>query len=507
MPPVFTIMNHGTDSHRTRDDGEIVTIFGDHLWALWDDGRGRGHNEYRNYLICDGPGSTPNGDVKNPMPGHFDPQTLDKKPRKMITTSSSLSSVLHPHPTKLGLMKGTGWEDNVDHAMAVLWDLQQQGEFPATINMLGWSRGAVTCFRMANEIQSRFAYLNPRINIFAIDPVAGLSNKGYEINSVIPACVDNLIITLANNERRFGFEPQDLDRIRFAGRTNYIFLPFPGKHNTQVRGHVGQEDVDYGIRDLSNYDDIMTLPAQIVWSLAYTFLSGHGTLFHQKRIRYMKRERRELEDFSESSMKTRTPEQYLALYERLRYYTPLYEKYLTTHVTSDKLKGGGVKQRRYTKRHNIGRYVRHPYFFVNEHHRWCYRQVHGPTFENQLGDPRQLDPRNHFGGGLRLEIPCRPCEIEIQDGQWNALFPRLRPKRSGRHGWIRNVIVSSYQGRAEGRGKIRELTRGDVLPMEYATLPPPPPRRLPPPPRRVINGLPVIPSRPSGPPGRRPRHR
>ena len=47
MAEAFTIFNHGTGSHRSRTDGEIVAEFGKSAVGA----------EYRDFLITDGPGS------------------------------------------------------------------------------------------------------------------------------------------------------------------------------------------------------------------------------------------------------------------------------------------------------------------------------------------------------------------------------------------------------------------------------------------------------------------
>jgi hypothetical protein len=74
MPNTFTLFCHGTGSHRTRSDKEIITEFGKQAAGL----------EYRDYLILDGPGSAggEGGAVENPetdrLPGTFDPYTRNK---------------------------------------------------------------------------------------------------------------------------------------------------------------------------------------------------------------------------------------------------------------------------------------------------------------------------------------------------------------------------------------------------------------------------------------------
>ena len=68
---------------------------------------------------------------------------------------------------------GFGVEDNARHAIVTIANLDT---LPQTINMIGWSRGAVTALVIANLLfdpsttEGLFRQVN--VNIFAIDPVA-----------------------------------------------------------------------------------------------------------------------------------------------------------------------------------------------------------------------------------------------------------------------------------------------------------------------------------------------
>ena len=189
--PVFTVFNHGTASHRSRTDGEIIAEFG----------RAAQGKEYVDFLITDGPGATakegaaPN--EKAPMAGTFDPYTKNKVEKSSAElqkagfkvgfgvkhglpgANPSYMSMNKPlKPT--GLITGKGWDDNVIHAMAAISELNP---LPTRINMIGWSRGAVTCTKMAYKLAELYPQIE--VNIFAIDPVAGMGNKGDEDASAL----------------------------------------------------------------------------------------------------------------------------------------------------------------------------------------------------------------------------------------------------------------------------------------------------------------------------------
>ncbi len=269
MPQVFTLFCHGTGSHRTRTDREIVTEFGKVATG----------QEYTDYLILDGPGSAggQGGAVKNPtenpLPGTFDPYTRDKqlKSRHALGDAGFTGKSLK-NPKFMNLKKatnagggawGTGWDDNVIHAIAAISELDP---LPQRVNMIGWSRGAVTCTKAAFKLHN--VYPQIAVNIFAIDPVAGPGNKGRHLFDKkedtwnIRENVRNYIVTLAEDERRKIMMPQDMKRVTISKMTNAVFLPFPGVHNTAVALRASEGEV-----------------AQVVWRLAYAFLTHFGTRF------------------------------------------------------------------------------------------------------------------------------------------------------------------------------------------------------------------------------------
>ena len=214
MPGVFTIFNHGTNASRD-GDGEIVAEFG--RLALG--------TEYRDFLICDGPGSNPTSSV---TPGRFNPFTRDKQAK--TTFGNAEMGNTHINWKLTGTLTGAGWDDNVIHAIATIAELDPA---PTTINMLGWSRGAVTCTKMAFRLREIFPQIP--VNIFAVDPVAGIGNKGDEDASTIRGNVRNYLAVLSMHETRGFFKPQDIKRVTFTNRgTNAIYLPFPGNHGGQV---------------------------------------------------------------------------------------------------------------------------------------------------------------------------------------------------------------------------------------------------------------------------------
>ena len=357
--PLFTVLNHGTGSHRRRTDGEIIADFGRNMRGV----------EYKDFLITDGVGKA--GTRENPLPGNFDPFTKDKQskgdspawsrtPTKTLRDitgnaqnffsptghgflrgAAKVAKVVVPEKAKAGerAITGEGWDDNIRHSIAVLADVWAS-DMTGTLNMIGWSRGAVTCLRMANWIKE-FLGNGININIFAIDPVAGLdAGERLKDTYVIPDIVKQYVGILMLDEMRGDFKPQDLSRIEIADRnqTKVAFLPFPGVHNTPVM-----------LRD-SQLGEV----TRLVRVIAYKFLTLHGTLFLAPEVEFTSAQMCEI--YADAVLKR-------AGYKAMT---------KTTGMAGMKAKlMGGLEDR--TTRVQAASYVSaDAAFFLNEHHRMCF---------------------------------------------------------------------------------------------------------------------------------------
>ena len=373
--PVFTILNHGTNSHRSRTDGEIIADFGRNVTGT----------EYKDYLITDGPGSK--GTAAAPMPGTFDPFTKDKISKKKtaewsVTPTQTLADIsareqrfftpaghgalqaVAPQKQHAGIT-GEGWDDNIRQAIAALAELPSLN---GTINMIGWSRGAVTCLRMANWIRE---FLGPgfAINIFAIDPVAGLdAGVALKDTAVVPRTVKNYVAILALDEMRGDFAPQDLSRISIERptETKIVFLPFPGVHNTPVM----QKDAKLA--------EVTT----VVRHLAFTFLTKHGTTFKKPEPTFAAGQLCEL---------------YAAMQQKRDGYKAMMKKgFVATQ-------SGGIAERGVRK--DAGSYVHaDARYFVNEHHRECLKRA-APDIYNYFFTRNVPNPFNKVTTSYRASDP------------------------------------------------------------------------------------------------------
>jgi hypothetical protein len=363
MPRVFTVFCHGTGGHRAGRCKELITEFGA---AYWDRGDDETPNQFyqkhyqKSFLILDGVGTcdmyfpedstteiglpenhTNRSISAHPMPGDFIATDLRKplKPAKVggITVHARVSEMGSAPGKHRGDLMGDGWNDNVAHALFVLRELQEKHEFPDVINLIGWSRGAVTTIKLAYWIHEYFVEGSPfrialdyqkkkadelgnypglpadpvsrvdaaklAINIFAIDPVPGRFGKrahwggsneeeedfppkpGEQDYRSLKPTVRNCIITLAMDERRSGFAPicagtcADGPKLSATSTdTKLIWLPFPGIHRTQLR----LEPRDpWGSHDVPPVASSLTAVPKVVWDLAWQFLTFHGTIFER----------------------------------------------------------------------------------------------------------------------------------------------------------------------------------------------------------------------------------
>ncbi len=292
---VLTIFFCGTGSnkfdvnHTNFHDGELVSTL-----AANHSGR-----EFAEWIVVDGPGS-----------GNLQADDLFTK-----STEYGLT----------GTLFGKGWEENVGHAVNVIkgkcdWQreqlteaeynrlkaagipiedvkvegswfwrkynygdrsitqqkLQEQiiktfrtgGVIPTQVNLVGWSRGGISCHMLANAMLKDPQLKSIPINIFALDPVPGISNFQEE-RIKLGANVKEYVGFYARDERSKGFScviPQTA-----TGTKTYIY-PMAGRHATMAGNATA------GGGEPLNADDLKRLvePGRIVRHFAETCLKRWG---------------------------------------------------------------------------------------------------------------------------------------------------------------------------------------------------------------------------------------
>lgn len=161
-----------------------------------------------------------------------------------------------------GMVRGAGVDANVDAAVT---EVRRRARHwpPGTgmvVNMCGWSRGAVTCFKIANKLHDDPETSHIKVNIFAIDPVpGGVANSNHMWQNI--GLSDNVVacsVVLAQHDRRKLFAP-------VYPTANGPFTDvdvMPGDHSTIVES-TGER----------------TEAHQLVYDMAKRFLGLRGTLF------------------------------------------------------------------------------------------------------------------------------------------------------------------------------------------------------------------------------------
>jgi hypothetical protein len=287
---VFTAYFCGTGSHRFDDanpnfwNGELVSTL-----ASNDQGR-----EFAHWIAVDGPGS---GNLQ----------------------SDELFVEAGGYFNWTGQLFGRGWEENVNHVLQVIkgesnWErtrlseddyqklksagvpipdpsraaswfwrtydygqrhptpqeLQEQiismfrkPRLPSQVNLVGWSRGGISCHMLANAMAQDPVLRDVPVNIFAIDPVPGVGN------------LQSQRVNLASNVREYvGFYSRDERSRGFAcvipsaaPSTRMCIYPMPGRHATLV-GNASADGASAG--------KVLAEPGLLVRHFAETCLTRWG---------------------------------------------------------------------------------------------------------------------------------------------------------------------------------------------------------------------------------------
>lgn len=164
-----------------------------------------------------------------------------------------------------GLAFGEGMAQNVEAFLSWVANALSTKR-KVVVNLVGWSRGAVTCHLMANAAAMTFGEDCPVMSIFAIDPVPGDGNinikdprRYYDENYVrIPAQVVRYRSIIMSNAK-MGFMP--VVPVKLKGM-DFDVLYMPGDHGTAVEPADGSSG-----------------PVELTRWLVEDFLAGGGTSF------------------------------------------------------------------------------------------------------------------------------------------------------------------------------------------------------------------------------------
>lgn len=294
---IFTVYFCGTSSSKYDDSNDIYWN-GETISTLANNNLGR---EFSDWIVVDGPGS-----------GNLQADELFTEPGGHYKMTGQLfgfgwhANVIHA----VNMMKGEfDWErqklteenynqlknagvpiQNVEKSGSWFWrkydygsrhvtqqQLQAQiikqhrkdGIIPTQVNLVGWSRGGVSCIMLANAMLADIALKHIPVNIFAIDPVPGLLNFQKE-KTTLGNNVKNYIAFYARDERSFGFScviP------KIDSSTNVHIYPMAGRHGTLVGNAAA---------DGSSGPKVLIEPGEIVRHYAETCLTNWGVSLDKK---------------------------------------------------------------------------------------------------------------------------------------------------------------------------------------------------------------------------------
>ncbi|WP_425665751.1 hypothetical protein ACPUEJ_07530 [Vibrio tubiashii] len=98
------------------------------------------------------------------------------------------------------------------------------------LNLIGWSRGGVSCFELANELLEHPQLANISVNIFALDPVPGGLNAFKNYKS-LGSNVKQIVCFYAKDERSLFFKAR---MPKLHKNTKFYTTMIPGRHATLV---------------------------------------------------------------------------------------------------------------------------------------------------------------------------------------------------------------------------------------------------------------------------------
>ncbi|TFH90231.1 hypothetical protein [Vibrio ouci] len=138
------------------------------------------------------------------------------------------------------------------------------------LNLIGWSRGGVTCFELANALLKVPALANIKVNIFALDPVPGGMNAFKDYKTLGPN-VKQIVCVFAQDERSLFFKAR---MPNLHKNTKFYTTLMPGRHATLV----GASRTSGGGKG----DHLLLGPGFVTRDLAEKVLCSWGTSFKQK---------------------------------------------------------------------------------------------------------------------------------------------------------------------------------------------------------------------------------
>lgn len=247
-----------------------------------------------------------------------------------------------------GLLGGKGVDANVSFVVNEVKGHYTSGSDNMVLNMCGWSRGAVTCIKIANALHADSATRAIPVNIFAIDPVPGgsaLNNHMWRSITMTPN-IRICNVVLSQHDRRSLFAPYYPE----------VLGPFtdvdimPGDHSTIVEEKPGRTEA-----------------YELVKDMAKRFLLGRGTRFSHGEL------------LSSADI--------LKRYALIAEHFDDYAQFAKGASKGWEKRFKGERVIRDVNRNEVAQMLPiKPQFFLNEHHRIVFQSLF-PALTNELDGP------------------------------------------------------------------------------------------------------------------------
>lgn len=314
--------------------------------------------------------------------------------------------------------------------MQIINWLKTQPDSKHEINFTGFSRGAVTCIHIANNLKQQELALQSKkerlqdigsqlekdeerllsqlkqmhLNQFFMDPVAGMTDKSKMKGRKLPDNIKNSVIWLPLDEQRRDFKPQDMTRLIIDDpqTTKLSLLPLYGNHSDCTK--IKNDDMQSG--------------AKILWHSLYQFLIQHGTQFKNNSIPHIV--------YSNHYKKAHSLPEHLSAKEFLQLYTEHHKEQKMYWRSGNAINindGMPIPRTPRTINDHLGFYVKNSRFFVNQMERELFKLSWPKTF-NYLFEKNQFDLRFPYDSqSSKQEVLA---ELEQLKEETPLLFDRLK---------------------------------------------------------------------------------
>lgn len=142
------------------------------------------------------------------------------------------------------------------------------------LNLIGWSRGGVSCFEFANILNKHPMANQIKVNIFALDPVPGGVNP-FQNYKKLGANVAHFVAVFAEDERSSGFKARMPE---LHTKTKFYTTFMPGRHGTLV-GNAAEDGQEQPIKHT-----MLSNPGFVTRDFAYKTLLSWGCQFKPNTI-------------------------------------------------------------------------------------------------------------------------------------------------------------------------------------------------------------------------------